>query len=84
MLEQNIPNPAQHTTVIRYTVPADAINAQLVITDQSGIIVQQIPHLTAGTSQVEISTSVLSSGTYQYSLYLNGRKADSKQMIISK
>jgi hypothetical protein len=83
-LEQNIPNPAGHSTVIRFTIPEDAANAQLTITNESGKIIQQFSDLTTGESEVELSTTSLSSGTYQYTLYVDGKKVDSKKMMITK
>lgn len=84
ILGQNIPNPANQTTTIQFSVPATASDAQLIITDINGQTVQQFNHLTVGQSQVEVSTHSLAAGTYQYSLYVDGRKVDTKQMIISK
>jgi hypothetical protein len=81
-LGQNIPNPAHQTTSIQYTIPTDALSARLVITDQKGTIIRQFENFGAGTSQIEIPTSQLATGIYTYTLYINGEKADSKQMII--
>jgi len=83
-LFQNEPNPANQTTTIRFTIPSTSSDAQLIITDVNGKTIQQFNHLTFGQSQVEVSTLNLTSGTYQYSLYVDGRKVDTKQMIISK
>ena len=84
ILEQNIPNPANQSTTIRFTIPSNAQDAQLIITDVNGKTIQQFNHLVNGQSQVEVSTLNLVSGSYQYSLYVDGKKVDTKQMIINK
>lgn len=84
LLEQNIPNPAQQTTTIRFTIPDDALSANLIITNESGKTIQQFNNLSEGQSQIELSTSNLSSGSYQYTLYVDGKKVDSKKMMITK
>ena len=83
-LEQNIPNPAAQSTTIRYTIPSGSTDARVVITDQKGIAVQTFENLIAESSQLEVSLTTLSPGTYQYTLYIAGKKVDTKQMIISK
>jgi hypothetical protein len=82
-LEQNIPNPANQTTTIRFSIPTNVANAQLIVTDTKGNTVQQFQIVT-GQSQVEVSVLNLAPGTYQYSLYADGQKVATKQMIISK
>jgi len=37
-----------------------------------------------GKGSVSVDTSALSSGTYQYSLYVNGKLIDAKQMVLVK
>ena len=83
-LEQNIPNPAKNSTTIHFYIPLDIHDAMLLITDASGRSIQQFSNLANGQSEVEFSTTDLSSGTYQYSLYINGRVVDSKQMVIAR
>jgi uncharacterized delta-60 repeat protein len=83
-LEQNIPNPAKGTTLVRYYIPEKSTTAQLLLTDLNGRIMQKIQLNGKGTSQVSINTSALSAGTYAYSLYVDGKQADRKMLVIAR
>jgi hypothetical protein len=83
-LEQNLPNPFNNNTIVRYYIPANTSNAQIVVTDISGHTLKNIALETKGSGQVIITGGTLSSGSYIYSLLINGRKIDSKQMVLTK
>jgi hypothetical protein len=83
-LEQNIPNPAKGTTLVRYYLPEKTANAQLILTDLSGRIVQKLQLNSKGTGQISINTSILPAGTYAYSLYVDDRQADRKMLVIAR
>ncbi len=82
-LEQNTPNPVANSTSIHYTIPAGS-KAQLTITDNNGNTVKQISLSGSGKGVVNLEASTLSSGTYQYSLYVNGKLINTKQMVLIK
>ncbi len=79
-LEQNIPNPFSGITVINYTIPQQFGKAQLMITDKGGKLIKQINIVSAGKGSVRVDASQLASGAYQYTLYVDGKMVDSKQM----
>jgi len=81
-LEQNRPNPLNKTTSINYSVPTDAKNAQLIITDNFGKTVKQIT-LSTGKGVVNIDAAALGSGTYNYTLLIDGRSVENKRMIVA-
>ena len=83
-LEQNSPNPFNSNTIIRYSIPANISNAKIIVTDISGGIVKEFSITNKGTGQVTINAGTLSSGSYIYSLFLNNKKIQSKQMILTK
>ncbi|MEO6167735.1 MAG: tail fiber domain-containing protein [Chitinophagales bacterium] len=83
-LEQNIPNPAKNTTTIGFKLPANSSGAQLIITDINGKTVNQFNHLSMQQSHVEVSTLQLVPGVYSYTLYLEGKALDTKQMVITR
>ena len=82
-LNQNIPNPLNGNTSIRYNVPTGSTSAQLVITDNSGKTVKQM-QLAKGAGNINIDASALSSGTYNYTLIVDGKLVDSKKMVVAK
>jgi hypothetical protein len=81
-LEQNAPNPFNQTTVIKYYLPSNAGNASISITDMNGKIVKNIPVTTKGSGQLALQAEMLTSGTYNYSLIINGRSLYTKKMIM--
>jgi len=83
-LEQNIPNPFTHTTKINYSLPQKYSSAKILITDKSGKTLKEVNVSGSGKSSLNIDASNLPSGTYQYSLYVDGKLITSKQMISSK
>lgn len=83
-LEQNIPNPFNRTTTIRYNIPGKFTTAQLVVTDNSGKTIKQISINSVGKGLMNIDAGSLSSGTYHYSLIVDGKMVDSKSMVVTK
>ncbi len=83
-LEQNIPNPFNHTTIINYTLPSKFTTAQIIITDKNGKQLKQLNISGSGNGTVNIDASTLSSGTYNYSLIIDGKVINTKQMLLGK
>ena len=84
-LEQNIPNPFNQSTIIRYTLPETCTSAKILITNSGGKVVQQIPlSVSDGTNSIKITGSSLSAGTYLYSLICDGKLIDTKRMVLTK
>lgn len=83
-LTQNIPNPFANSTSITVTIPDHSNNASLVITQSAtGKTIKNIT-IPNGVSQIQFNAATLATGTYSYTLYVDGKKIDSKQMIISR
>ncbi|HRH49124.1 MAG TPA: tail fiber domain-containing protein [Panacibacter sp.] len=83
-LDQNAPNPFNTSTVIRYRVPASAGKAQIIVSNTAGNTVKAFTIATKGSGSVSINGGELSAGSYYYTLIIDGKKADSKQMILVK
>jgi uncharacterized delta-60 repeat protein len=79
-IKQNIPNPFSHTTIINYLLPPQYSPAKIIITDESGKTFKEINISGAGKGSLEVDASTLAGGTYNYSLYVNGRLVDTKRM----
>lgn len=83
-LEQNIPNPYNQSTTIGYNLPGIFSSAQIIVTNNSGKTIKQINLSGSGKGVVNITAGLLASGTYQYSLLIDGKLIDTKKMILSK
>jgi hypothetical protein len=79
-LGQNIPNPFSNTTTISYTLPKSFASAQILITDKSGKVLKQVNVSGSARGSVQIDAATLSGGAYQYSLLVDGKLIDTKQM----
>jgi hypothetical protein len=83
-LEQNAPNPFAGATSVRYTLPQKFTTAQIIITDKAGKAIKQLNISGSGKGTVNIEASALSSGTYNYSLIVDGKIIATKQMALTK
>jgi hypothetical protein len=79
-IEQNVPNPYNHSTSIAYHLPAGNSSAQIVVTDYTGKILKTINVSGQGKGVLHLDASTLSAGAYNYSFYVNGKLIDSKKM----
>jgi hypothetical protein len=83
-LEQNMPNPFHSATKINYMLSQQFSSSKIIITDKSGKTLKEINISGSGKGSLNVDASTLSAGAYQYSLYINGKLMDTKQMILSK
>lgn len=83
-LLQNQPNPFHETTVIKYTLPRDARNAIMQITDMNGRILRTVQLENIPKGEVTIKAKELNAGTYSYSLIVDGVIINTKQMILTE
>ena len=82
-LEQNTPNPFDRGTTINYYIPENAISSQINIYSFDGKSLKSVKldHIGRGTLNLDIYE--LSSGTYLYELVIDGKKIDSKKMVLA-
>ena len=83
-IAQNIPNPFSNTTTINYSLPKTYSSAKIIITDVKGSIIKQINLSGNGNGNVTFSTPFRAGASYQYTLYVDGKMIDTKQMILTK
>jgi len=83
-LEQNNPNPVAGNTTIRYQIPVTATSAKVAITNIKGQLIKAITIGSMGAGQVNFNSATLASGTYNYSLWVDGKQMETKQLIIIK
>ena len=83
-LSQNIPNPFNHATTINYNLPQQFSSAKIIVTDKSGKVLKEVNLSGSGKGSLNIDASMLASGAYQYSLYVDSKLVKTKQMVLVK
>jgi hypothetical protein len=81
VLNQNVPNPFQESTLITYSIPQSFKKAQLIFITGEGRVIKTVDILEAGAGRLTVFANDLSSGTYTYSLVIDGETIDSKRMV---
>ena len=82
ILYQNIPNPFNSTSAIKYYLPIGVNKAAIVFSDTSGKIISNVPLNQRGEAELNINSDGLATGVYYYTLYVENRKIDTKKMVI--
>jgi len=82
-LKQNAPNPFNGNTVINYYIPENARHAQIKIMDVSGRVIKTF-NAPKGEGKISIRSGELAAGNYSYTLYVDNKTADTKQMLLLK
>ena len=83
-LEQNTPNPFNSVTIIRYHLPSTVVNARVLITDMNGNTIKSIVLANRRKGELTLNGGTLAAGSYNYTLWMNGKQVDSKNMMITK
>ena len=69
------------STTINYSLPQKFTTAQIRITDKLG---KTLNIYDRGKGTINIVAAILSSGAYQYSLYVNGKLVSTKKLSVIK
>lgn len=83
-LYQNSPNPFTRATTVKYNLPPATAQAVLTISNLQGKTIKQFNLAGKTDQQVEIPAGDLPSGTYLYSLIIDGKTVDTKKMVLSR
>lgn len=81
VLNQNVPNPFAEQTSISYYIPEKSGFAQIIFNDMKGQIIKVVDIKTKGKGQLNVFANDLSTGMYSYSLFVDGKLADTKKML---
>lgn len=81
-LDQNVPNPLNNSTVIRYNI-GTATNALIQFTNMEGRVMLTQKLVQGNTGQLEVNTENWPAGMYAYSLMVDGQVMDTKKMVIA-
>ncbi|MEO8712170.1 MAG: hypothetical protein ABI405_08620, partial [Parafilimonas sp.] len=83
-LINNSPNPFTNSTIINYTLPLQYSSARIIITDKNGKLINESNVSGNGKGSLNFNASLLSNGTYYYTLYVNEKIVATKQMTLIK
>jgi len=83
-LQQNTPNPFAQNTTIGCYVPFASKQAKLIVYSSDGNPVKTYILSNKGMNEVSITAGALASGKYSYSLLIDGRITESKNMILTR
>ena len=80
----NIPNPFDNSTIIPFQISADCISATIIIAESAtGKIISSIP-VSCSEKQISVDAKLMSAGNYIYSLFVDGKLVDVKNMVVVK
>jgi hypothetical protein len=81
-LSQNIPNPFDGNTIIRYSLPEGTNQASITIYSSSGAMAKNIPlNANEKKGSITLSSAELKSGIFIYNLIANGVVLGSRKMV---
>ena len=83
-LFQNVPNPANNNSTIRYFIPEYATSSELIFISLSGKEISRIELNETGGGEISINTDDLPSTLLTYSLIIDGLVVQSRKMSIVK
>ncbi len=89
ILDQNSPNPFADQTKITWFIPENddtvgSLNAQLYFYNRAGSILKTVKIEQTGYGELTVYANNLSDGTYTYTLVVNGKVIDTKNMVKTK
>ncbi|XZF15091.1 T9SS type A sorting domain-containing protein [Chitinophagaceae bacterium MMS25-I14] len=82
-MDQNVPNPFSHETVVKFNLPAQVNSAYMAVYDLSGKQLKTISITQRGASSVTITADDLSAGIYIYAIIADGKSISSKRMVVA-
>lgn len=84
ILDQNVPNPFNASTIIGYFLPTTTINASIFVYDMNGGQLKSYSVAERGKGNITIQGSEFNAGMYLYALIADGKVIDTKRMILTK
>lgn len=83
-LFQNSPNPFDESTTIKYSIPENVRNANILVFDMQGGLLKSFTDLSSLSGEVIIYGGEFKAGMYMYSLIVDGKEIETKRMILTK
>ena len=73
-MEQNIPNPANDNTIIRYSIPQDGEVSFKIYSVSGQLLYNKAENASFGDNQIEINTADFAAGVYFYTMEFEGQR----------
>ena len=83
-LFQNVPNPFNRQTEIRYFIPYSAGEAYILIFDMNGRYIRSINVEAKGESSIVIKENTFDPGMYIYTLVVDNKEVGTKRMVLTE
>jgi hypothetical protein len=83
-LFQNQPNPFSSETTIRFEIQQAVVDTQLYIFNMNGTLLKTIQINQRGSGNVTINGNEFNAGMYLYSLVVDNKIIESKQMLLTE
>ncbi len=80
-MDQNIPNPANNNTMIRYNIPESGDVTFRIHSINGQLLYNKTAQSEGGTNTIEINTSTLAAGIYMYSMEYKGQRVVKRMSI---
>ena len=81
ILNQNDPNPFTESTRIKFQIPDEVRDAKIIFTSTTGTIINTAIINERGFGELEVYSSELSKGLYNYTLICDGKIIATKKMV---
>ena len=81
ILNQNDPNPFTESTRITFQIPDEVRDAKIIFTSTTGAIINTAIINERGVGELEVYSSELSKGLYNYTLVCDGKVIATKKMV---
>ena len=81
ILNQNDPNPFTESTRITFQIPDEIRDAKIIFTSTTGSIINTAIINERGAGELEVYSSELSKGLYNYTLVCDGKVIATKKMV---
>lgn len=82
-LFNNIPNPFNGSTEIRFEIPDNATSSRLMICNLNGVELKSYNLTQKGLGSVTIQGSEFAAGIYLYTLIIDNQIVDTKKMVLT-